>query len=56
MLRKRFHTTLDEELLKKLKFEAFKQNKSSNDIIEELLQNYFYEKNKKENVYKNEYC
>ena len=48
LLRKRFHTTLKEDLINQLKLEALKQHRDSNDIIEELLSNYFEEQKLKD--------
>lgn len=36
----RFTTTIDEELLKKIKVRAIEEGKNVNEIIEELLQEY----------------
>lgn len=36
----RFTTTVDEELLKKIKVRAIEEGKNVNEIIEELLQEY----------------
>lgn len=47
-MRKRFHTTLKEDLINQLKLEALRQHRDSNDIIEELLYNYFKEQKLKD--------
>ena len=36
----RFTTTIDEELLKKIKVKAIEEGKNVNEIIEELLRKY----------------
>ena len=36
----RFTTTIDEELLKKIKVKAIEEGKNVNEIIEELLREY----------------
>ena len=36
----KFTTTIDEELLKKIKVKAIKEGKNVNEIIEELLRKY----------------
>ena len=36
----RFTTTIDEELLKKIKVKAIEEGKNVNEIIEELLKEY----------------
>ena len=36
----KFTTTIDEELLKKIKIKAIKEGKNVNEIIEELLREY----------------
>lgn len=40
MARKRFTTTVDEELLTALKILAIKINKNVNEILEELIKDY----------------
>lgn len=40
MVRKRFATTVDEELLTALKILAIKRNKNVNEILEELIKDY----------------
>ena len=42
-MRKKFTTYIDEELIKKLKVKAIEDNKSSADILNELLEELFKE-------------
>jgi hypothetical protein len=41
MARKRFHTMLDEEVIKQLKLQAVKEDTDASKIIERLLKEYF---------------
>lgn len=45
-MKKRFTTTLDEELLKKLRILAVQQDKSISEILEELIKTYLLENSK----------
>lgn len=40
MIRKKFTTTLDDELIKKLKMQAVKEGTDASKIIEKLVTNY----------------
>jgi predicted HicB family RNase H-like nuclease len=40
-LRVKFQTTVEKELIEKLKIEAIQQGKNVNDILEELIRKYF---------------
>lgn len=42
-MRVNFSTTLEKELIEKLKIEAIKKSKNVNDILEELIRNYLKE-------------
>lgn len=42
-MRVNFSTTLEKELIEKLKIEAIKKSKNVNDILEELIRNYLNE-------------
>jgi predicted HicB family RNase H-like nuclease len=46
-LRVGFTTTLEEKLIAEIKIEAIKQGKNVNDILEELIEKYLKERNKK---------
>ena len=39
-MKKKFTTTLDEELIKKIKIKAIEENKSVADLLEEMLRKY----------------
>jgi anti-sigma28 factor (negative regulator of flagellin synthesis) len=43
-MRKKFTTTLDEELIKELKLQAIREGTDSNKIIEKLVKEYLKEK------------
>lgn len=42
-----FTTTLEESLIAEIKIEAIRQGKNVNDILEELIEKYLKERNKK---------
>ena len=42
-MRVNFSTTLEKELIEKLKIEAIKKGKNVNDILEELIRNFLKE-------------
>ena len=39
-MRKKFTTTLDEEIIKKIKIQAVKENTDVSKLLEKLIQNY----------------
>ena len=43
-MKKKYTTTIDEDILKKAKIKAIEENKNLNDIIEELLKSHLNEK------------
>lgn len=43
-MKKKYTTTIDEDILKKAKIKAIEENKNLNDIIEELLKSHLDEK------------
>ena len=42
-MRKKFTTTLDEELIKKIKIQAVKENTDVSKLLEKLIENYLKE-------------
>ena len=42
-MRKKFTTTLDEEIIKKIKFQAVKENTDVSKLLEKLIENYLKE-------------
>lgn len=40
MAKKKFTTTVDEELLEQIKIQAIKERRSVSDLLEELIQKY----------------
>ncbi|MDE5415501.1 ribbon-helix-helix protein, CopG family [Alkalihalobacterium chitinilyticum] len=47
-MRKKFTTTLDEELIKKIKLRAIQEDTDVSKLLEKLIQEYLYEKTEKE--------
>ena len=43
ILRKKFTTTLDEEIIKKIKIQAVKENTDVSKLLEKLIENYLKE-------------
>ena len=43
ILRKKFTTTLDEEIIKKIKIQAVKENTDVSKLLERLIENYLKE-------------
>ena len=43
ILRKKFTTTLDEEIIKKVKIQAIKENTDVSKLLEKLIENYLKE-------------
>ncbi|WP_288709873.1 DUF6364 family protein [uncultured Clostridium sp.] len=42
-MRKKFTTTLDEEIIKKIKVQAIKENTDVSKLLEKLIENYLKE-------------
>ena len=42
-MRKKFTTTLDEEIIKKIKFQAVKENTDVSKLLEKLIETYLKE-------------
>lgn len=42
-MRKKFTTTLDEEIIKKVKIQAIKENTDVSKLLEKLIENYLKE-------------
>ena len=42
-MRKKFTTTLDEEIIKKIKVQAIKENTNVSKLLEKLIENYLKE-------------
>ena len=42
-MRKKFTTTLDEEIIKKIKIQAIKENTDVSKLLEKLIENYLKE-------------
>ena len=42
-MRKKFTTTLDEEIIKKIKIQAVKENTDVSKLLEKLIENYLKE-------------
>ena len=43
IMRKKFTTTLDEEIIKKIKIQAVKENTDVSKLLEKLIENYLKE-------------
>jgi metal-responsive CopG/Arc/MetJ family transcriptional regulator len=49
MPRRNFTTSIDEDLLEKIKIEAVKERRNVNDIFEQLIREYLKQKRQKKN-------